>query len=446
MLKTNRIHLLLLWLLLSAISVQTVQAQGLVLIRDAEIEDTLAAYAAPIFKAAGLPQEAVSIHIVQDPSLNAFVTGGMQLFVHTGLIQYSDDPTVLMGVFAHEIGHITGGHVMRRKEAMEQNTVGAAIGYVLGAASIAAGAPQAGAAILSGSSHVATRNVLKHSRVHEQSADQAGLNYLQQAGISARGLLALLKTLNQREILYAAEIDPYAITHPLSQERMQHIEQTVATENLPALSDTVITRHKMLVAKLDGFLGEPRKTLEKYPAEGEPSGHYARAVAYHRMGNLAEALREIAALEATVSNDAYLHELKGQILFEHGKIQESIAAYESAVALKPDAPLLRLGLAQAQIASDDASLLNQAAQRLEKVVLTDSRNITAWHLLATAYGKSGKLAESYLALAEKSFLIGDLAETQKFIALSEREYGTEGKAPQRLVDLKSAVQQSENKK
>ena len=99
-----------------------IKAQGLSLIRDTEIENTIRAYATPLFTVAGLDAAAVNVHIVDDSRLNAFVAGGMNLFVNTGLLMSSDNPDAIIGVLAHETGHIAGGHLARTREAIENAT------------------------------------------------------------------------------------------------------------------------------------------------------------------------------------------------------------------------------------------------------------------------------------------------------------------------------------
>ena len=95
------------------------QARKLSLIRDAEIESTIRAYADPLLRVAKLEPAAVRILIVKDTGLNAFVSGGQNIFVNTGLLMKTTDASQIIGVLAHEIGHIEGGHppdwLMRKK-------------------------------------------------------------------------------------------------------------------------------------------------------------------------------------------------------------------------------------------------------------------------------------------------------------------------------------------
>jgi predicted Zn-dependent protease len=99
------------------------RAQQLPLIRDDEIELLLADYAQPILRSAALPQEgAVQIHVINDKSFNAFVLDAGNIYVHMGALMQAETPNQIIGVIAHEVGHIDGAHIaaMRSRLAREQ--------------------------------------------------------------------------------------------------------------------------------------------------------------------------------------------------------------------------------------------------------------------------------------------------------------------------------------
>ncbi|MGB1540033.1 MAG: M48 family metallopeptidase, partial [Rickettsiales bacterium] len=209
------------------------QAQSFGLIRDTEIEHTLRAYADPIFKSAGLVPSSINIYIVQDDSINAFVTGGSNVFIHTGLILRTSEPGMLIGVIAHETGHISGGHLVRTNEAMEKARLQMMMGYLLGAAAVAGGAGDAGAAIMNAGQHAATRGLISHTRANEQAADQAALRFLDANQISAQGMMQMFEVLRQQENRQIGNPDPYTMTHPLSRERIMHMRNHVAQSSIP---------------------------------------------------------------------------------------------------------------------------------------------------------------------------------------------------------------------
>ncbi len=397
-----------------AAAAEDAAARGLSLVRDAEIEDTIRAYARPLFSAAGLDYRVVKVHLVNDKALNAFVAGGQRLFVFTGLLLATERPNQLIGVIAHETGHIAGGHLARKQEALRNMTVQSIIALVLGAAAaVASGRGDAVGAIALGGSSMAQRIYLKYSRTEESAADQAALRLLDITGQSATGMLEFLERLKDQDVLVGSGQDPYVRTHPLVAERLAAVRFHVAQSPNSGRPDPpeFIAAHERMQAKLRGFLDRPSATLRHYPASDTSVGaRYARAVAYHREADLERALIEIDSLIAEQPGDPYFNELKGQILYESGKVPESIPPYRRAVDFHPGSPLLRLGLAQALIASGNAELNAEAIRHLEDAVGRDRELPDAWHQLSIAYGRAGELGLSALASAERALSTGKFKE------------------------------------
>jgi predicted Zn-dependent protease len=262
------------------------------MIRDAEIEETIARLARPILDAARLDPESIDIFVLRDDRLNAFVAGGQNLFINTGLLIRSESAEQVAGVIAHEAGHIAGGHLSRAVAARERATVESLIGAVLGAAAAVAGAPQVGTAIMAGGATVAQRGILAFSRSQEQAADQAAIGFLASAGRSPRGLLEFLRILdNQNLRISNSDSNAFLRTHPLTRERVAFLEQQVEasrfrdTPTEPGLAEA----HARMVAKLDAFLAEPNAALRRYRGDGL-ADRYAQAVAYFRLSQVDRAL------------------------------------------------------------------------------------------------------------------------------------------------------------
>jgi predicted Zn-dependent protease len=408
----------------------TAAARGIPLIRDAEIEDTIRGYAEPLFRAAGLDPSAITVHIVRDPGLNAFVAGGQRLFIHTGLILAAERPNNLVGVIAHETGHISGGHLARTHQALQNAQVQTIIAMVLGAAAaVASGRGDAGGAIIAGGAGSAQRLFLSYSRTQEAAADHAGLSFLEATGQSASGLLDFFEILGDQDVLINNRSqDPYIRSHPLTRDRINTVRNHVAQSRFSARGDPpeIVIAHKRMQAKLRGFLGRPRSTLRRYPVtDTSIEARYARAAAYHRAARLDEALAEIDSLLAERPTDPYYNELKGQILYEHGRVNESIEPYEKAVRLRPGSPLLRVGLAQSQIATGNSTLNAAAIQHLEAAVGRERDYTGAWHQLSIAYGRSGRLGLSALASAEQHLSTGNF-KTARDQALRAQQKLPEG--------------------
>jgi predicted Zn-dependent protease len=382
---------------------------GISLIRDAEIEHIIRLYATPVFEAAGLDPQAVQVHLVNDTMLNAFVAGGQRIFVTTGLLLRAETPNQVIGVLAHETGHIAGGHLARTQEALRGATAQVIASFLLGAVAAAAGSPDAGAAIMMGGQHLAERSLLQYSRAQESSADQAAVTFLEHVGQSPVGLLEFLKVLGAQEALLVGRQDPYVRTHPISADRIAALSERAEHSRFRNNADPAefIALHRRLQAKLFGFIEPLAATLRKYP-ESDTSlpARYARTIAYYRLPDLPRALGEIESLIAENAKDAYFSELKGQILFENGRIAEAVQPYRDAVRLAPTEPLLRFSLGQVLVATDDPALNREAIGYLEEVVRYDPQYGPAWQQLAVAYGRDGNLGMSALSSAERFLLQG----------------------------------------
>lgn len=387
------------------------QGQRISLIRDTEIERDIRVFVTPIFRVAGLNPDDIRIHLINDRRLNAFVAGGLNIFINTGLIQRASHPGQLIGVIAHETGHIAGGHLARVQDELRGASTETIIGLVLGAAAaVATGNPGAMAAGIGAGLQTAQRGLLAYSRGQEASADQAALTFLDRAHESARGLMEFLRVLEDEDLLSRSRQDPYLLTHPITQERVAAVEAHVATSRWSNVPDPpeFVAMLKRIHAKLDGFLDPTGSVLQKYPATDKSiPARYARAIAYYRIPDLAHAMPLVDGLIAERPEDPYFHELKGQILFENGRLAEAVPEYARAVQLLPDAPLIRRDYARTLIETGDRKLVHQAVGDLETVVREDSNDASAWRLLGIAYGRDDNIAMASLALAESAVRTGD---------------------------------------
>ena len=383
-------------------------------IRDAEIEHTIRSWAKPLLEAASLVSDDVNIHIVSDPRVNAFVAGGQRIFLTTGLLMKAEHSGQVKGVLAHEIGHIKGGHLARLEGATEDARDLAIIGAIFGVAiSTLAGRPDAGLAGAAKVMDIAGRGLLKFTRSQERSADQVAVDLLDKTKTSSRGLLELFESLKNQELLSLERQDPYLRSHPLTQDRIvfirNHLARSPFAEAGVAASEQAA--HDRMVGKLEGFLAPPARTLRRNkPSDRSVRARYARAVALYRNARIDQALGIVGGLLREAPDDAYFHELRGQILFENGRLTDALPAYEKAVALRPDQPLLRIGLAHVQIEIGGPEMIRKASSNLERSVRKERLMPRAWRLAAIAYGRSGRYGLSALALAEGRILTGRKAE------------------------------------
>lgn len=424
-------------------------AEAVSLIRDAEIEDTLRAYGNPIFEAAGLNVDAIHIFIVEDPTINAYVAGGANMFIHTGLILRTDRPSMLIGVMAHETGHMAGGHLAQGSEKLKNAELGTILSALLGVAVMASGQGGAGAGVMGIGDQMAMRNYLHFSRANESAADQAGLDYLDQLGISAAGMLRMLEILRQDENRSYGSPDPYTKTHPLSIDRISHIRDHVMQSTIPEekIPPGFAERHARMVAKLHGFIDPPEDTLILYPlTDHSVPARYARAIAYYRIPDLSKAMAELDSLLKEKPNDPFFNELRGQILFENGHINEAAQSYAKATSLLPHSPLILTDYGKVLTAKGDKQDIAKAVEVLEHATVIDNSDADSWHYLAIAYGKQNNLGMFYLSSAEEASLEDNPKEVLRDVDLSLKSLPSGSPARLRANDLKLIAEKEKKDK
>lgn len=412
-------RLAVVWLVAAALLLQTLavpsawaQQRQISFIRDAEIEHILRRYATPIFEAAGIAPAAVQIVLVNEDSLNAFVAGGQNIFFHTGLLLESVDPEQIIGVMAHEAGHIAGGHLARSRDAIADAQMLATITTLIGlAAAIGAGRGDVGSGIMGGGQEAARRTFFAFSRQQEGSADEFAMTMLERVGWSSHGLLSFMQKLAGQEMLPESRQVEYVRTHPLTRDRIEVIRNFVERESRfskARLPDEFYEMHARMKAKLLGFI-RPELALRRYPREETAvAARYGRAIALYRKGDIREALTIMDGLLKEEPKNAYFHELKGQILFENGRANEAVPPYREAVRLRPDSGLMRASLGHALLEVGDDRLLKEAIQTLTEAARLERRSAFTWRLLASAYSRANMEPQLAYARAEEALARGDI--------------------------------------
>ncbi len=397
------------------------EEKGLPILRDTETEQLLRDYSRPILRAAGLEKQNIQVVIINQNVFNAFVADGRRIFVNHGALMQSETPNQIIGVLAHETGHLAGGHLARMREQLAQAQTQMIIAMLLGVGAIAAGArgnnayggnglTNAGAAALSGPQNVILRSLLSYQRQQEESADRAGVKFLTATGQSAKGMYETFKRLSN-DILFAAHgADPYYQSHPMPSDRVAALEELARTspywdkKDDPALQ----LRHDMMRAKISAFLERQETVYRRYPLSNTSlPARYAHAIATYLHGDLRNALAQIDGLIQTQPNNPYFYELRGQALMEGGKPAEALAPLRKAVQLSNNAPLIEMLLGQALVATDNKAYTDEAINILRNAVSREPEAPIGYSQLAMAYGKKGDLAEADLASAQAAFLRGD---------------------------------------
>lgn len=392
-------------------SVASAQGRGISLLRDAEIEQIIRDLSEPLFEAAELEKDAVATYLLNDTTINAFVMGGQNIFINSGLLLKAENANQVIGVIAHETGHITGGHLSRFSEGLSQMTSYSLMGMLLGVAAMAAGSADAGMALMMGGQQVGYRTFLRFSRNQESSADQAGLTLLEKTGQSGQGLIEFFEILGDQELVPEKYRDPYASTHPINSTRIEIVRDRVQeSPYFEAKTDPELeAKFQLLQAKLFGYLKPLHATLVKYPVEDKSMiARYARTFAYQQSKNIENALAEINGLINDYPENPFFHETKGQILFENGDVEQSIAPYEKAVKHLPHSPLLRFSLANSLISAEQDKYLASAVENLEIALSDDPRNSFGWRQASVAYHRLDNQAMTHYATAQHFLLSGDV--------------------------------------
>ncbi len=384
--------------------------RGFSILRDAESEMIIRKILDPILIAAELDPASVDSYLLSSKDINAFVAGGQNIFIHSALVLKAETANQFMGVLAHEAGHIAGGHLNNYSDAISEATSVSLIGLILGAAAIAAGASDAGMALMLGGQHVAHRTILKHTRTQESSADQAAMTYLEKSGQSGKGMMEFLAILGDQELIPERFQDPYARSHPFSSWRVARIRhRNEMSKFRDAVTDPFITdQFKRLQAKLFGYLKPAYATLGKYPLSDQSLyARYARTFAYHKSHKIDLALKEINSLLKESPDNPYFHEAKAQVLFENGKISQSLISYKESVK-HLDNSLLLISYGHALIAMEDDKYLTEAVKNIEQGLRKEPDNAFGWLQASIAYHRLGDKANTRLATAENFLLSGNI--------------------------------------
>jgi predicted Zn-dependent protease len=393
--------------------------KGPPVLRDTETEQLLREYTRPILRAAGLEKQNIQMVIINQGVFNAFVADGRRIFVNYGAILQSETPNQIIGVMAHETGHLAGGHLAKMREQMAQAQTQMIIAMLLGAGAMVAGAKtggsggglsNAGAAMFSAPGEMIRRNLLSYVRQQEENADKAGVKFLNTTGQSARGMYETFKRFTDESLFAARGTDPYVQSHPMPAQRVAALEELARSspywdkKDDPALQ----LRHDMARAKISAFMERQETVYRRYPMSNNSlPARYAHAISTYLHGDLRSALAQIDALIQQQPNNPYFHEVRGQALLEGGKPQEAIAPLRKAVALSNNSPLIEMLLGQALVATNNNAYTDEAIAILRAAVARESEAPIGYIQLAMAYGRKGDYAQADLASAQAAYLRGD---------------------------------------
>jgi len=379
------------------------------MIRDTELEAGLQNLMAPLVMAAGYEANSIAVRVIIDPSYNAFVAGENIIYVHSGLLLDAHSPEEIIGVLAHELGHIKAGHVPRRDAAIADANSANALAALAALAVAAGGGGDAALGVMMGGNDQVRRKLLQTIRYDEAVADELGLSLLDAAKISAEGLRDMMRRLAAQRALPETRQSRYYTTHPGAAERLSvyqdHVYQR-AGQSAP-LPEAMTNLSERLITKLRAYVEPPQQILARYQNDGSVKSGYAKAIARYRRGELDLALADIDTLVRLAPEDPFFHEFRGDVLMSMAQPQNAAAAYEAAIAQRPNSPQILLNLGRALIASGQPTQLDKAIAALQKASQGEPNWAFAHRQLAIAYGRAGKVADADITLAEEALILGD---------------------------------------
>src|SRR5690349_20163614 len=391
---------------------QTGSNVGIPMIRDAEIEQLLRDYTAPIFRVAGLADQNIHVVIIDDKSFNAFVMDAHRIFINVGALMQAKTPNQVIGVLAHETGHIVGGHLSKIRQELANVQTATLVAMLLGVGALVAGSRSGntdtgniGMAAIMAPQAMGLNRLLAYQRAQEESADRAGVRFLTMTGQSAKGMYDTFKHFADESLFAAQGANPYFQNHPMPQERMAALTELVKTPYWAKKDPPELQfRHDVMRAKLYGFTERPGSVLARYPSSDTSlPARYARAISAYRYEDPRNAIAQIDSLLQAMPNNPYFYELKGQALLEGGHPAEAIAPLRHAVQLAPNPALIQILLAQALVATNDVKSADEAISLLHAAIIKEPEAADAYTTLAMAYARKNNLADADLASAQAAF-------------------------------------------
>ena len=413
-------------------SAAVAHAQNMPVVRDAEIEALVRDYARPIFKAAGLSKSGIDIILVNDRSFNAFVAG-RRMFINTGALLQAETPNEIIGVIAHEAGHIAGGHQDRLREQLARAQTMTVIASLLGVGAMVAGAAtdtgglaSAGAGIMAGGSEAARRGLLGYQRSEEATADQSAIKDLEATGQSGRGMLITFQRFQSALSLSGARVDPYQVSHPMPRDRIANLETLVKSSPHYDTKDSeaLQQRHDMMRAKIAVYTqgqSAASRLFKKMP--GSLAAQYGEAQAALLFGNPRNALKKADALVKIQPKNPYFQELRGDILLRANQPEKAAEAYARAVQLDPaKSGILPIAYGQALIATGKPDSIKKAVAVIKEGLSRDKENFNGYAYLAQAYGQLGEVPEAELATAEGYYYGGNYQQAKIFAMRAQQKF------------------------
>ena len=398
-------------------------ANAATLINDTEIENKITEIILPVARAADIPEKRLKVYIVNDDDFNAFVRGGEDVFIYTGLLKQIKNPNALRAVVAHELGHTIGGHMVQISARMHDEMVRTMIIQALGVGlMVAGGNPTAGVGVMAGASGIAQQSLLSFSRDEERMADDMAVDLMVKANQDPNGLIEVFEQMHDITGEFEKRVNPNRINHPLTGERINNAKSKIGkTKKIPKKTASVVARenseYEMLRAKLIGYLNTDKNVITQYPYSNKSDAAiYARAIANMRAGDLTTAKTGTQTLINRNPNNPYFYELLGDIEFQFGAYDDSVNAYEKSLKLSKNAPQIETALALVLSERNKPGDKERATELCKRVILKEPSPLAYWILARVSEG-----AVADWAMAEFYNMNNDIKNARKYAKLAQKK-------------------------
>ena len=342
--------------------------------------------------------------LIDAEQINAWAAPGGIVGINLGLFLHSRDVHEYSSVLAHELAHLSQRHFARNVEAQQRMTLPTLIGFLAGAAIMAAGSSEAGMAAISGAQAIAESQRLRYSRGREQEADRIGLTTLWRAGLDTNAT-ARMFTRMQRVYRFTERPPEFLLTHPVTEKRIADARnQSAGYEKLPVSSSL---EYQLMRARARiHFAENGAKALEeaKNLTDDDVVNDYALALANDRAGMHDKAVRLVRTLHLEDPGSILLCATFAELLINADKIEEATDLLAHRLVINPDNQPFAILYARALNASQRH---DDAEDVLWRQTTINEDDVDVWYDLAETAGLAGNIVGVHRARAEFFALNGD---------------------------------------
>jgi predicted Zn-dependent protease len=428
--SVNLKQIIAILILFSICTHKTLFANNQVLvIKDLEVENFIKKLVTPLFKVAGVDEKSISIFLIDNPIPNAFVTGGQNIFIHTGLITLADNYNEIIGVLAHELGHITGGHLSRAEIAYANVNIFVLLGFAAMLLTIpfmkSDNVSDMGGVIgfLGYSTQqIAVGSMLSYSRGEESQADQIAVEYLSQTDYDVGGFLTFMEKLQKKEDSTLTSNSMYAwySTHPLTKDRISFLSNHIKNNTRDIKANKGLEHEfTMVKAKIEGYVWDYKAVYNVYGKEHSNKALYALAGAEYKEGNYEKSRLYLEKILQNYPSNKYILEFIADTYFYQDNYISALEYYKKVYSQDMN-DVISFRLANVYFALKDNK---NSLKYLNLTLQINKNNPDAWRIKALIYGSENNIAMADASLAEYYFILQNYSKAKHFAGKSINTLG-----------------------